>query len=514
MTDYTYNPHRSRIVDVLYVPLLLVEKPEKAAGDMTQKEKDILGDIWQVKEEIKEKLSHLDEDLKRYNLWGEACSIAHGLYMIVLDQGEDPQTVSDLLALFKGLTEEDITKAYRLTLYRPYVEEKAEDIGLLAYLDKVEIAAENKWHWYQAISKPKETIAGLIKVLHQVDELYAPYYEQFAAERQTYLETFSLEGFFSRTPSVRSMDMAEQYQTTYELLLLSPIHIKVCAIFFTEEFKLPIWLILSTRMEDLISSRDLLDMDNFSTILKTMSDISRYQVLTELIKPHAKNKAIAEKLGITGAAVSFHTQKLINSKLLLVDTEDSAVKYQLNQGLVHQLMDKLHRDFDLVDQQTEKEKKDMPVMIKNGIWYDQTGRPLTEEEKAQVKDQVYEELDQDLKDTGFEGLIKKMVKYLMAKNGKGLGKYLHLSKERTVIEKSFDDRPLPTDSSDLADELVDVEDDLADVADELADVNSEIDDLSKELENLSADLERLQMQQEKLQVRRQALLAAYGKLDK
>lgn len=504
---YTYHAHRSHIIDVFYVPLLM-EKMEKAEWEMTQKEQDILGDIWQTIEDIKEKLSPLDEDLKRYSLWGEAYSLAHMLYLILLEQGKDPQTVSEVLSLFEAMADEDIKKAYEMTLSRSYIEEKVEDIGLLAYLDKVDMSAEHKWHWYQAINKPKETLAGLSAVLEQVDEVYAPYYEQFAEERQTYLDHFDLEQFFAHLATLGVDDIAKQYQTTYELILLSPIHIRLMTLFLTTEFKQPVWLVISTRMEELIQSRDVLDMDSFSTILKTISDISRYQVLIELIKPHAKNKDIAKQLGITGAAVSFHAQKLINSKLLLFDTEDKSVKYKLNQGLIHQIMEKLYRDFALEPQPdrlqtTRQQAEAIPVVIKNGVWYDKNDRPLTEAEKALVKDQVYAELDKDLKDTGFEGLIKKFVKYLMAKNGKGLGKYLHMSSKELTPNTDTTSSELPTDRHALADELAHLDDDLAAVT-------AEIDHLGLEVDKLSVTLSRLQAQQEQLEQRRQNLLDAQG----
>lgn len=42
----------------------------------------------------------------------------------------------------------------------------------------------------------------------------------------------------------------------------------------------------------------LVDIDTFATVLKTISDATRYNVLLELTKPHAKSKQIAEKLDI------------------------------------------------------------------------------------------------------------------------------------------------------------------------------------------------------------------------
>ena len=56
---------------------------------------------------------------------------------------------------------------------------------------------------------------------------------------------------------------------------------------------------------------------------------------------------MAERLAITGAAVSFHTQKLINSDLLLFNAKDKNVKYSVNRDLLQQVINKLKEDFEL-----------------------------------------------------------------------------------------------------------------------------------------------------------------------
>lgn len=59
----------------------------------------------------------------------------------------------------------------------------------------------------------------------------------------------------------------------------------------------------------------------------------------------------------------------------------------------------------------------MEVKIEKGQWFDEKGRLLTEEEKNRARSLVYQELDQDLSDQGFEGFIKRWLKKLLAKDG-------------------------------------------------------------------------------------------------
>lgn len=55
----------------------------------------------------------------------------------------------------------------------------------------------------------------------------------------------------------------------------------------------------------------------------------------------------------------------------------------------------------------------MEVNIEKGIWYDKTGRKITKEEKAAIQQEVRTELDQELGDKGFEGVVKRFVKWLV-----------------------------------------------------------------------------------------------------
>lgn len=99
----------------------------------------------------------------------------------------------------------------------------------------------------------------------------------------------------------------------------------------------------------------------------------------------------------------------------------------------------------------------MAIKIKKGIWYDSDGRQLTADEKAEVKKEVLADLDKDLDDKGFEGLVKKFAKYLLNKEGKGLDKYINMGEDsKTVFSFS---------AENSLDDLEEIQEELDDVAD-------------------------------------------------
>ncbi|MGT2866227.1 hypothetical protein [Streptococcus fryi] len=51
----------------------------------------------------------------------------------------------------------------------------------------------------------------------------------------------------------------------------------------------------------------------------------------------------------------------------------------------------------------------MSITVVNNVWYNEAGQPITETEKEVLRRDLHTELDAELADTGFEGLIKRFV---------------------------------------------------------------------------------------------------------
>ena len=174
-------------------------------------------------------------------------------------------------------------------------------------------------------------------MLERVFELYQPIYEQFEQEVLAFEQEFSLSDV---------MDDEEQNAKLLEkdtqVFVLSPMFIDS----FLE--KVPDFtsysLILSTRSSQLSKAESELNDETLALTLKTLGDETRYKVLIELIQPHAKNKDIAKKLGLTRASISFHTQKLLNSGLLELVVDDDSVKYTVNKELIQKIIEKFKQD--------------------------------------------------------------------------------------------------------------------------------------------------------------------------
>jgi len=309
------------------VPAIVSRDDKHMWMDLRQNQKELLLDVQPHYDKLYHALLPLKSELVAFSLFeGATVGLAPLLYLYLLEKGEDPANPHDLLECLKKLDAEQIIYCLSLKLSKGGVT-KGHPEDLLAFIENSDKSPENKWYWYQAIQHPEKLRDQLVSLLERVFELYQPIYEQFEQEVLAFEQEFSLSDV---------MDDEEQNART-QVFVLSPMFIDS----FLE--KVPDFtsysLVLSTRSSQLSKAESELNDETLALSLKTLGDETRYKVLIELIQPHAKNKDIAKKLGLTRASISFHTQKLLNSGV-----DDDSVKYTVNKELIQKIIEKFKQD--------------------------------------------------------------------------------------------------------------------------------------------------------------------------
>ncbi|HEM3576749.1 TPA: ArsR family transcriptional regulator [Streptococcus suis] len=342
-----YRDYRSEIVEKFFIPLIVRERDEPFEADLSQKERDILKDALDIRDEIEEKLADFRQEANQVFVWGQIFNILHSLYFYLLNDGQDPKTVEEACQLIVKLSQEEVEEAMRTMLASENEGHREKDLSLMELLEKTDKKPAEKWYWSLAIRNPLETVERSVTLLDKMLPIYQPYFEEARAEREEFAQEFDIEKLYRESKQLSMTGLDALGVETAQFFVLSPWNYWF-AYYGNEEFDyMKVALLASCRIDQMLLSNDELDLDDLTTALKVISDSTRYQVLVELTKPHAKSKDIAERLAITGAAVSFHTQKLINGDLLLFNTKDSDVKYSVNRDLLQQVIDKLKEDFDL-----------------------------------------------------------------------------------------------------------------------------------------------------------------------
>ena len=342
-----YRDYRSEIVEKFFIPLIVTEREEPIGADFSQKEKDILKDALDIRGEIEEKLGGFRQEVNQVFVWGHIFNILHSLYFYLLNDGQDPKTVEEACRLILKLSQEEVEGAMRTMLASESDGHREKTLSLMELLEKTDKKPADKWYWSLAIRNPLETVQQSVHLLDKMLPIYQPYFEQARSEREKFAEEFDIEKLYRDSKQLSMTGLDVLGVETAQFFVLSPWNYWF-AYYGNDQFDhMKVALLASCRIDQMMLPNDELDLDDLTTALKVISDSTRYQVLVELTKPYAKSKDIAERLAITGAAVSFHTQKLINSDLLLFNAKDKNVKYSVNRGLLQQVINKLKEDFEL-----------------------------------------------------------------------------------------------------------------------------------------------------------------------
>lgn len=345
MVEVQYSEQASDLMEQFSLSTLIQDRRETIES-FSGKERELFKDVFPIMEELRLLFQPYKEKMETYYLTGYGITLLQSCYLEMVDKGLTPKSVEAVHAYCLQLDAEAIREQLK-GLLNTGPEHMAKSGDFWDYLEASSIKSETKWYFSQFYRKPLEAMKELIELSRELIPLYQPYLEKSAAERRAYAASFSLEDTIAESASLSHFDWNFKENQFIRLYVVSPWVVQFASYFSETEPKESHYFIVSCRIDQLLKSGKELDMDTFAAVLKVLSDSTRYNVMVELAKPYAKSKRIAEELDITGAAVSFHTQKLINAKLLLFNRDHKDVKYDVNKSLLREIIAKLTSDFGL-----------------------------------------------------------------------------------------------------------------------------------------------------------------------
>lgn len=349
---YHYSDYRSEMMEQTMLPILAVSQG-KSGWDFTPNEVAILSDALDVLDEIREVFAPFKEEVRpKTLLTNSGVSLLTSCYLYALNQGYDFHSMEELHDYVLGLTADELDYCLRFMIAEESVEESLE----MDLMDLLEQSSENeayKWQFMTFSRNPLENIKKTVDLSRKMVALYHPFLERGRAERKAYANQLSVDEMVA-TGVILQLEKLDFASKEVEVYVVSPWIVRLVLLSSNNYQSYPYFLILSCRIDEVLATHNELDEDNFAAALKTLSDLSRYKVLVALTKPHAKSKDIAEVLGITSAAVSFHRQKLVNAQLLLLNNDDKTVKYDVNKELMERIIDKFIEDLELESRKGDK----------------------------------------------------------------------------------------------------------------------------------------------------------------
>lgn len=322
--------NRSDIVEQLFISSLVHEREK---DDVTEKQSPYLRQAFTIYDEIQRLLLPYKEKIEQlvFSNFGYS-NLLHQTYFTCLEKGQDPATIEEFHEFALKLSVEEIHHCLEKLLRT----EESHATDFLVLLEESDLNSETKWHYLSFYRHPLEKMAELISLSRELVVVYQPFLEREREKRELHTMSESLKMEVEESKEKYGL-MGEVQVAILSSWFLRSYFIKRTAdtVLYVKSLGISEWTQNLLQLED----------GHFYEVLKLLSDPSRYQAMLRLTEPRVKRNQIAEDLGITGAAVSFHTQKLLTAQLLQQNTQDQHIKYDVNTDLLAALVERLRQDF-------------------------------------------------------------------------------------------------------------------------------------------------------------------------
>ncbi|WP_438835958.1 ArsR/SmtB family transcription factor [Streptococcus pluranimalium] len=323
--------YSSELIEQLFVASLVSDKGE----DMEMYKSSPMIETMAIYDQIHELLQPYKEKIKSLVLpSSDYFNLLHQCYFTLLNKGMVLENIEDFHDLCLKLSESEIQECL-LALLEPENNQAGDFLDLL---EETTLTEERKWHFLAFYRHPLEKMTELIALSRKLVKIYQPFLEIERDEKESFLASERLQvdlgesrNYYQLEGSVEPIVLSSWFMRGYFIQANSRTHLFVVSLGMLEQTQ--------AKLE--------LEEGHFYDILKSLSDPSRYQTMMSLTKPGAKRNTIAKELGISGAAVSFHTQKLLTAQLIQQNVEDKNTKYKTNTKLLVALVEKIQEDFDL-----------------------------------------------------------------------------------------------------------------------------------------------------------------------
>ena len=338
-----HHPHRNLIMEILLAADFIINN-NSIINEQTfnSQQLDYIQDVL-------ESHKRLVNVTKKFKNTYHACMLSakNNLFVItcynyLLSKNYEPQTYTELFDLFLAMKQDEIIFVMKQCLSMD--DDFDNFVATISNIDDMD--ERQRWYWISAISDPAGYMQQLVSFLSNIAPLYLQeraHYQHEYDQALPSIQKYSLEYLFTHVVKIddQTKQMILEKNEALHLYIVSPPMLLFMLYLAQNQ---PNMLFISTRIEKLMQLADDDINHSFHDTLKLLCDPTSYQILKLLTSTNLKSKEIAQQLKITGAAVSYHTQKLVLHKLLIFSTQNNETKYLLNKALIKKTLSSLSDD--------------------------------------------------------------------------------------------------------------------------------------------------------------------------
>jgi DNA-binding transcriptional ArsR family regulator len=232
------------------------------------------------------------------------------------------------------------------------VEEECKKIckdhnSILEFLKATRLPPEIKWNIFLLVNEPKkylkelcEFISDYVPIYNKAVEKMAKAKEKFVKHLQDKIEAEGVDYFKSLLNFTNFED--------YHKIIIAPVLCNYSSLMGQLADENTLILFMGFKFEEALKHiKGFNDLDTYLNTLKTISDVSRYNIIKLLKEKERYGLELAEKLNLTTATISHHMNFLQISNLVVLERKEGKVYYKLNKEPLVKLIDYLKRDFHL-----------------------------------------------------------------------------------------------------------------------------------------------------------------------
>lgn len=354
---YHYFPGSSRIVQFVYFPALSgYEKSDKAFGSLNN---ELINpgslDRW---ERIADELSPVKEGFADFQL---SCFPYYFMLLFELDL-KGMSREEDFLQVVKDLSRHELMEylarflSKHLDLTIPDTEHPDHFLAeAFRVVSSSPLDSSDRWKLLTLLETPELERDRYVDFMASIIPLFRKHYAEVEYAVQAYSERFENDlAVDDRSPLIdilrqflvsESIESFKQSKTTnFWFLGIQDYHLRVDSQGETTNVFLGISVLeyfsRLKRFEELTKEERI-------TVFKNLSDKTRYEVLKFIAEGESSTKVLAEKLGVTSAAISYHLKQLANDRLIRSDASKPKQRYTINEFKMEEALSGLREDLKL-----------------------------------------------------------------------------------------------------------------------------------------------------------------------
>jgi DNA-binding transcriptional ArsR family regulator len=266
-------------------------------------------------------------------------------------------TVEEYLSKLQSRSEEDILQKIALFLadhnkkgkpdeLKEYKDIHRDKNKVLELLKKCNICGEAKWNIYMLINEPKnymkefcEFIKDFLPVFNKAFVMLNSLRESFNSYVSDRIKNEDIE-YLKSLPSFEMIDK-------FNRVIVSTMTVNYGSL-LVQDIDDTAYVYIGMNIEKVLEAiNGKSNEEVLLSLLRTISDSSRFNILKALQNEELFGIELAEKLGLTNATISHHINFLLAANLIIYDKRDGKNYYKLNKEPLRNVVKSITKEFDL-----------------------------------------------------------------------------------------------------------------------------------------------------------------------